>query len=279
MSTYALRELASDCGLKRSLAEVFGSQMAEQWLCYTIYQMVNGGSEDLYKDWAYHQILPTNAQKLSGQALRQQLLQECRSSSWEELSSKRTDDLKRKSRDASIDIPLRYGVFLTSVDDDHLTTVIDLWHGSIASAFVDHGTLTEAATYRYALERIKEASFPLDQIMLVPKHGDISTLLKLNTHFLTDCQMTENSAEDTWIQKEGQDISWDFNCQDTRHHVFSQSNVIELESDHGTTQTLQSHFSFDTAQESMAAAQQEREAHFSRHYWPKTLSLKSNITA
>ncbi len=36
--------------LKRSLAEVFGSQMAEQWLCYTIYQMVNGGSEDLYKD-------------------------------------------------------------------------------------------------------------------------------------------------------------------------------------------------------------------------------------
>lgn len=89
--------------------------------------------------------------------------------------------------------------------------------------------------------------------MLVPKHGDISTLLKLNTHFLTDCQMTENSAEDTWIQKEGQDISWDFNCQDTRHHVFSQSNVIELESDHGTTQTLQSHFSFDTAQESMAA--------------------------
>lgn len=65
--------------------------------------------------------------------------------------------------------------------------------------------------------------------------------------------MTENSAEDTWIQKEGQDISWDFNCQDTRHHVFSQSNVIELESDHGTTQTLQSHFSFDTAQESMAA--------------------------
>ena len=253
MSTYALRELASDCGLKRSLAEVFGSQMAEQWLCYTIYQMVNGGSEDLYKDWAYHQILPTNAQKLSGQALRQQLLQECRSSSWEELSSKRTDDLKRKSRDASIDIPLRYGVFLTSVDDDHLTTVIDLWHGSIASAFVDHGTLTEEATYRYALERIKEASFPLDQIMLVPKHGDISTLLKLNTHFLTDCQMTENSAEDTWIQKKGQDISWDFNCQDTRHHVFSQSNVIELESDHGTTQTLQSHFSFDTAQESMAA--------------------------
>ena len=45
LSTYALRELASDCGLKRSLAEVFGSQMAEQWLCYTIYQMVNGGSE------------------------------------------------------------------------------------------------------------------------------------------------------------------------------------------------------------------------------------------
>lgn len=173
--------------------------------------------------------------------------------SWEEFWSKRTNDLKRKSRDAGIDIPLRYGVFLTSVDDDHLTTVIDLWHGSIASAFVDHGTLTDEATYRYALERIKEASFSLDQIMLVPKHGDISTLLKLNTHFLTDCQMTENSAEDTWIQKEGQDISWDFNCQDTRHHVFSQSNVIELESDHGTTQTLQSHFSFDTAQESMAA--------------------------
>lgn len=173
--------------------------------------------------------------------------------SWEEFWSKRTNDLKRKSRDAGIDIPLRYGVFLTSVDDDHLTTVIDLWHGSIASAFVDHGTLTEEATYRYALERIKEASFPLDQIMLVPKHGDISTLRKLNTHFLTDCQVTENSAEDTWIQKEGQDISWDFNCQDTRHHVFSQSNVIELESDHGTTQTLQSHFSFDTAQESMAA--------------------------
>ncbi len=114
--------------------------------------------------------------------------------------------------------------------------------------------LTEEATYRYALERIKEASFPLDQIMLVPKHGDISTLRKLNTHFLTDCQVTENSAEDTWIQKEGQDISWDFNCQDTRHHVFSQSNVIELESDHGTTQTLQSHFSFDTAQESMVRA-------------------------
>ena len=78
LSTYALRELASDCGFKRSLAEVFGSQIAEQWLCYTIYQMVNGGSEDLYEDWTYHQILPTNAQKLSGQALRQQLLQECR---------------------------------------------------------------------------------------------------------------------------------------------------------------------------------------------------------
>ena len=270
LPTYALKGLAIQGGIVATLQKVFGSKLAEQWISFAIYQIMEGGSADCYSDWAYHQILPRTAQNLSGQDITK-LLRTCDSDKWDQFWVSRFKTLQSQTTDDGLKAPIRYcAIDSTSINsyssaeqveyghakqDEglpqiNLATVLDQVTGHIVYAFVYNGSINDRASYAYIYERMKMAGFPMDQLMLVtdrgyPSNAMLNTLINDNSAFLTGCPIAANSSEEKWILGPGRQLDGMAHARDYVHKVFFHTKVIQWRKSNGTTAKVYSHLYFD----------------------------------
>ena len=270
LPAYALKGLAIQGGIIATLQKVFGSKLAEQWISFAIYQIMEGGSADCYSDWAYHQILPHAAQNLSGQDITK-LLRTCNSDKWDQFWVSRFKTLQSQTTDDGLKAPIRYcAIDSTSINsyssaeqveyghakqDEglpqiNLATVLDQVTGHIVYAFVYNGSINDRASYSYIYERMKMAGFPMDQLMLVtdrgyPSNAMLNTLINDNSAFLTGCPIAANSSEEKWILGPGRQLDGMAHARDYVHKVFFHTKVIQWRKSNGTTAKVYSHLYFD----------------------------------
>ena len=270
LPTYALKGLALHCGIVSALAEAFGSKDAEQWISFVIYQILKGGSADCYPDWAYHQILPKVAQNLSGQDVTR-MLRTCTPENWDQFWAERFRTLQAKQTEAAGSVPVRYcAIDSTSINsyssaeqvefghakqDEglpqlNLATVLDQLTGQIVYAFVYNGSINDRASYSYIYERMKQAGFPMNQIMLVtdrgyPSNAMLSTLIDDNTAFLTGCPIAVNSNEEKWILGQGRELERRTQAWNRIHHVYCHTRSENWRKKNNTVVKVYSHLYFD----------------------------------
>lgn len=270
LPTYALKGLALHCGIVSALAEVFGSKDAEQWISFVIYQILKGGSADCYTDWAYHQILPKVAQNLSGQDVTR-MLRTCTPENWDRFWTERFRSLQAKQTETAGGIPIRYcAIDSTSINsyssaeqvefghakqDEglpqlNLATVLDQLTGQIVYAFVYNGSINDRASYSYIYERMKQAGFPMNQIMLVtdrgyPSNAMLNTLIDDNTAFLTGCPIAVNSSEEKWILGQGREIERRTQAWNRIHHVYCHTHFENWKKKNNTVTKVYSHLYYD----------------------------------
>ena len=267
---YALKGLAIHQGIVSALAEVFGSKDAEQWISYAIYQILKGGSADCYSDWAYHQILPRVAQNLSGQEITK-LLRTCTPEAWDEFWAKRFKTLQKKQAEIAGRIPVRYcAIDSTSINsyssaeqiefghakqDEglpqlNLATVLDQLTGHIVYAFAYNGSINDRGSYSYIYERMKQAGFPMDQIMLIsdrgyPSNAMLNKLINDDMAFLTGCPIAVGSNEEKWIFAQGRELERRTQAWDRVHRVYSHTFTESWQKSNKTTVKIYSHLFYD----------------------------------
>lgn len=267
---YALKGLAIHQGIVSALAEVFGSKDAEQWISYAIYQILKGGSADCYSDWAYHQILPRVAQNLSGQEITK-LLRTCTPEAWDEFWAKRFKTLQKKQAEIAGRIPVRYcAIDSTSINsyssaeqiefghakqDEglpqlNLATVLDQLTGHIVYAFAYNGSINDRGSYSYIYERMKQAGFPMDQIMLIsdrgyPSNAMLNKLINDDMAFLTGCPIAVGSNEEKWIFAQGRELERRTQAWDRVHRVYSHTFTESWQKSNKTTVKVYSHLFYD----------------------------------
>ena len=267
---YALKGLAIHQGIVSVLAEVFGSKDAEQWISYAIYQILKGGSADCYSDWAYHQILPRVAQNLSGQEITK-LLRTCTPEAWDEFWAKRFKTLQKKQAEIAGRIPVRYcAIDSTSINsyssaeqiefghakqDEglpqlNLATVLDQLTGHIVYAFAYNGSINDRGSYSYIYERMKQAGFPMDQIMLIsdrgyPSNAMLNKLINDDMAFLTGCPIAVGSNEEKWIFAQGRELERRTQAWDRVHRVYSHTFTESWQKSNKTTVKVYSHLFYD----------------------------------
>ena len=270
LSAYALKGLAIQCGIVSALSKVFGAKPAEQWISFVIYQILNGGSVNCYRNWAYHQILPRPAQNLSGQEITK-LLRTCDSDKWDQFWLSRFKTLQPEQADGNDPPSIRYcAVDSTSINSYssaeqveyvhakqdgglpqlNLTTVLDQVTGHIVYAFVYNGSINDRASYSYIYQRMKQAGFPMNQIMLAtdrgyPSNSMLNTLINDNTAFLTGCPIAVNSSEEKWIFAQGRELEQNSLARDYVHKVYFHTKVIHWRKSDGTTVKVYSHLYYD----------------------------------
>lgn len=253
-----------------ALAEVFDSKHAEQWISYAIYQILKGGSADCYSDWAYHQILPRVAQNLSGQEVTK-LLRTCTPEAWDEFWAKRFKTLQKKQAEVDGRIPIRYcAIDSTSINsyssaeqieyghakqDEglpqlNLATVLDQLTGHIVYAFAYNGSINDRGSYSYIYERMKQAGFPMDQIMLIsdrgyPSNSMLNKLINDNMAFLTGCPIAAGSNEEKWIFEQGRELERRIQAWDRIHRVYSHTVTESWQKSNKTTAKVYSHLFYD----------------------------------
>lgn len=267
---YALKGLAIHQGIVSALAEVFDSKHAEQWISYAIYQILKGGSADCYSDWAYHQILPRVAQNLSAQEVTK-LLRTCTPEAWDEFWAKRFKTLQKKQAEVDGRIPIRYcAIDSTSINsyssaeqieyghakqDEglpqlNLATVLDQLTGHIVYAFAYNGSINDRGSYSYIYERMKQAGFPMDQIMRVsdrgyPSNSMLNKLINDNMAFLTGCPIAAGSNEEKWIFEQGRELERRTQAWDRIHRVYSHTVTESWQKSNKTTAKVYSHLFYD----------------------------------
>ena len=267
---YALKGLAIHQGIVSALAEVFGSKDAEQWISYAIYQILKGGSADCYSDWAYHQILPRVAQNLSSQEITK-LLRTCTPEAWDEFWAKRFKTLQKKQAEIAGRIPVRYcAIDSTSINsyssaeqiefghakqDEglpqlNLATVLDQLTGHIVYAFAYNGSINDRGSYSYIYERMKQAGFPMDQIMLIsdrgyPSNAMLNKLINDDMAFLTGCPIAVGSNEEKWIFAQGRELERRTQAWDRVHRVYSHTFTESWQKSNKTTVKVYSHLFYD----------------------------------
>ncbi len=228
---FALSNLALKCGIAASLRSTFGKKDGRRFLDYDIYLFLESGSADCYEDWSFHQLLSADSEPMDGRAISK-LLQLCSDEAWDKFWKERYEHSKAINQAPMNKKISRFCAFDStsistySVMDDaafghakqdanlkqiNLAVVFDQFSGDLVYAFTYDGSINDKATYAYAIGRMTQAGFPMDEIILITDRGYYSnfnsnTLLNESVHFLSGVPISKNSVEEKWILEKGRDI-------------------------------------------------------------------------
>ncbi len=228
---FALSNLAMKCGITASLTSTFGKKDGRKFLDYAIYLFLESDSADCYEDWAFHQLLSANSEPMDGRAISK-LLQLCTDEAWDKFWKDRYEHSKAANAAPMNEKIVRFCAFDStsistySVMDDaafghakqdshlkqiNLAVVFDQFSGDLVYAFTYDGSINDKATYAYAISRMTQAGFPMNEIMLITDRGYYSnfnsnTLLQESVHYLSGVPISKNSVEEKWILEKGRDI-------------------------------------------------------------------------
>lgn len=245
MATFALKTLAQKTGIVDALIQTFGSRRAEAWMGMVVYQNLSGNSADCYENWACGQYLHPVAASLDGRKISR-LYQTCSREEWDRFwlerfrqSETRNDDKSHKVRFCAFDstsigtyADLDVAAYTGHAKQDpdleqvNLACVYDQVSGEIVYAFLYEGSIDDKQTYTYIFDRMKDAGFPMESIMLVtdrgyPSNAAINYLLNEGGNFLTKCRVNARSEDEKFLVEKFHDITGKIQSRDRVHGVKS----------------------------------------------------------
>ena len=132
----------------------------------------------------------------------------------------------------------------------NLATVLDQLTGHIVYAFAYNGSINDRGSYSYIYERMKQAGFPMDQIMLIsdrgyPSNSMLNKLINDNMAFLTGCPIAAGSNEEKWIFEQGRELERRTQAWDRIHRVYSHTVTESWQKSNKTTAKVYSHLFYD----------------------------------
>lgn len=231
LSYFALSNLARKCGITNSLTSVFGKKAGKQFLDYALYLLLTSGSADCYEDWAFHQLLSAESEPMNGRDISK-LLQLCTDEAWDKFWKERYEHSKAVHASPMSEKVVRFCAFdstsistYSAMDDAafghakqdadlkqiNLAIIFDQFSGDLVYAFTYDGSVNDKSTYAYAVDRMTQAGFPMQEIILITDRGYYSNhngnmLLQESVHYLSGVPISRNSAEERWILQKGQTI-------------------------------------------------------------------------
>jgi transposase len=231
---FALSNLAMKCGITSSLTATFGKMNGRKYLDYAIYLLLESGTADCYEDWAFHQLLSADSVSMDGREISK-LLQLCTDEEWDKFWKERYEHSKAAHSTPINEKVVRFCAFdstsistYSTMDDAafghakqdpnlkqiNLATIVDQFSGDLVYAFTYDGSINDKATYAYAISRMTQAGFPMQEIILITDRGYYSNyngnmLLQEGIHYLSGVPISQNSVEEKWILDKGQDFKSD----------------------------------------------------------------------
>ncbi len=132
----------------------------------------------------------------------------------------------------------------------NLATVLDQLTGHIVYAFAYNGSINDRGSYSYIYERMKQAGFPMDQIMLIsdrgyPSNSMLNKLINDNMAFLTGCPIAAGSNEEKWIFEQGVSLSAGLKPGIEFHRVYSHTVTESWQKSNKTTAKVLQHLFYD----------------------------------
>ena len=221
LPAYAVLAMARDQGYEMALAEVFGKKAASAWLTAMTYRLCDAGPAQCISDWLAEQYLGGKS-KLSSQRLSE-LYASCNQEKFDQFWVERFKHSQQANKGAAGGI--RYcafdstsiGTYSASIADAayghskqdegipqiNLAIVMDQATGEIIYAHAYEGSINDKATYSFIFEKMVQAGFPMDQVILVtdrgyPSNEALSQMMQEGSHFLTAYPIAKNSSLEKW---------------------------------------------------------------------------------
>lgn len=225
LPAYAVMAMARDQGYERALAAVFDPKMAKDWMLAIAYRILDSGPAQSISDWLEEQYLGTRGGILTGQRLSE-LYARCSQEKFDQFWVERFKRSQQTSRSLNGSHPIRYCAFdstsissySTTIDDCafghakqdselpqiNLAVVMDQVTGELLYAHVYEGSINDKATYPFVFEKMVQAGFPMQEIVLVtdrgyPSNYGLNNVLAEGAHFLSACPILKDSSLEKWI--------------------------------------------------------------------------------
>lgn len=237
LAHYALRSLAYAKSIPVTLRQVLedsgdlkasrlAKQNANRLLDLAIYSVLRPGqSADCYEEWAQEQFLPETSAKMKGQDISK-LFQSITRKNWDEYWRARFERSQELHRQAHGKRPVRlcafdstsistYGTWDTAAEGHNkendqlpqinLALVCDQQTCEPIYALPYNGSINDVASYKYIVERMKTAGFPVHELLFVtdrgyPSNGNINKLIQDGVPFLTGCRVRQQTADLQWLK-------------------------------------------------------------------------------
>ena len=223
LPAYCVMGMAQDQGYLDSLAEVFGEKFAQQWIRSVTYRLLDGGPAHCVSDWLADQYLGQKGCQLTGQRISE-LYAQCTQEKFDQFWLKRFQRSQNVRKSQKLG-KVRYCAFdstsiacySSTIEDAayghakqdegipqiNLAVVMDQVTGEFLYAHLYEGSINDRATYTFLIEKMVQAGFPMDEIILVtdrgyPSNNALNQVLSECGHFLTGCPINKDSDLEKW---------------------------------------------------------------------------------
>ena len=223
LPAYCVMGMAQDQGYLDSLEEVFGEKFAQQWMRSVTYRLLDGGPAHCVSDWLAGQYLGQKGCQLTGQRISE-LYAQCTQEKFDQFWLKRfqrsqnvrTSQKLGKVRYCAFD-STSIASYSSTIEDAayghakqdegipqiNLAVVMDQVTGEFLYAHLYEGSINDRATYTFLIEKMVQAGFPMDEIILVtdrgyPSNNALNQVLSECGHFLTGCPINKDSDLEKW---------------------------------------------------------------------------------
>lgn len=233
LPAYAVMAMAKDQGYDTALANVFGTESVNKWLQTIVYRLLDGGPAQCMSDWLAEQYLGTKSKPLTSQRISE-LYATCSQEKFDQFWVERFKRSQEVHRLSSNNKHIRYCAFdstsissysQTNLDcafghakqdpglpQINLAVVMDQTTGEFLYAHAYEGSINDKTTYSFILEKMAQAGFPMQEIVLVtdrgyPSNAGINDVLKEGAHFLSAFPIAKGSNLEKWIVEHSQFMS------------------------------------------------------------------------